>query len=129
MLNAKTQPLNFAKKSHPYIYKIIFFYLDVSSLCELCLLKFLHLIISSVVDCLLNPLAISISSVVDCLLIAGRDPGGASTRGPPLKIVVPPPPAGLGSREEAQLLESGLRWWWWWLDKPPVTAVLLCLEK
>lgn len=47
-------------------------YLWLSSLCELCLLKFLHLIISSVVDCLRNPLAIRISSVVDCLRIAGR---------------------------------------------------------
>lgn len=46
-------------------------YLWQSSLCELCLRKFLHRIISSVVDCLRKPLAIKISSVVDCLLIAG----------------------------------------------------------
>ena len=33
--------------------------------CVDCLLKFLHLMMSSVVDSLLNPLAIRISSVVD----------------------------------------------------------------
>lgn len=43
----------------------------VSSLCELCLRKFLQRIISSVVLCRLKPRAIKISSVVDCLLIMG----------------------------------------------------------
>lgn len=46
--------------------------LQTSSLCELWRRKFLHLIISSVVDWRLNPRAIRISSVVDWRLIVGR---------------------------------------------------------
>lgn len=73
-------------------------YLPLSSLCELCLLKFLHRIISSVVLCLRNPRAMRISSVVDCRLMAGRcSCGGGGTA-----LL-----HGLGSRLELQLLESG----------------------
>lgn len=73
-------------------------YRKESSLCELCLRKLRHRIISSVVDCRLNPLAIRISSVVDCLLIAGRCCSGGGPVAGRLD--------GLGSLEE-QLLESG----------------------
>lgn len=70
----------------------------VSSLCELCLLKFLQRIISSVVLCLLKPRAINISSVVDCLLITGAF------------CILPGPRAhGLGSLDEHVELSGDLK--------------------
>lgn len=68
--------------------------IQASSLCELCRLKFRHLIISSVVDCRRKPRAIKISSVVDCRLINLSDLSGG--RAP-----------GLGSLLEHEL-DSGL---------------------
>lgn len=80
--------------------------MQASSLCELCLRKFLHLIISSVVDCRRNPRAMRISSVVDCLRIIVLSGGRAQ---------------GLGSRLE-QELDSGLR-------ARPMRAHEACLLK
>lgn len=72
--------------------------LQTSSLCELCLRKFLHRIISSVVDCLLNPLAIKISSVVDWRLFVCRILS--------LDLIFG---CGLASLDEQQLLDSNDR--------------------
>lgn len=69
-----------------------------SSLWELCLRKFLHRIISSVVDCLRNPRAIKISSVVDWRLFVWRILS--------LDLIFG---HGLASLDEQQLLDSNER--------------------